>query len=73
MKPALVLKEEEISERFKYNSQIAAKRSKKLVRVKKPIDFSIEDLEDEEEDEEFKTKCKPSTSKKVLPNRKCKS
>ena len=47
------------------------KENKALVRKRKPIDFTMEDLENGSDEEEFKSKIKSPLDKKTLPTRTC--
>ena len=60
--------------RFAYNLQRAEKYNQNLIRKRKPITFTMEDLEkdkEEEADEEFTVKCDKPSTKKSQPQRKC--
>ena len=63
----------DISE-FPHKIQRAGKNNQNIIRKKKPITFTMDDLErdkEAEEDKEFKVKCDRPLTKKLQPYRKC--
>lgn len=67
-------KSEASAARFRFNLERAEKRNQNIARAKKPINFTMEDLENDKEvdgDEEFRVKCEKPSTKKLQPKRKC--
>ena len=63
----------DISE-FPHKIQRAGENNQNIIRKKKPITFTMDDLErdkEAEEDKEFKVKCDRPLTKKLQPYRKC--